>query len=155
MNAMNAMNEARPAPKLPEDHLDHLKRYLATDGSDGHLRPMGQGGGTVTTLILTTTGRKSGARYLNPLIYGKSGNAYVVVASNHGRPANPGWYLNLSVNPLVGVQVLADKFNAKARTAAGEEREMLWNLMTELFPSYPKMATRTEREIPVVVLERL
>ena len=149
------MKEARPAPKLPDDHLDHLTRYLATDGADGHLRPMGGGSGTVTTLILTTTGRKSGARYLNPLIYGKSGDAYVIVASNHGRPANPGWYLNLSANPLVGVQVLADKFNAKARSAAGEEREMLWKLMTELFPSYPNLARMTGREIPVVVLQRL
>jgi proline iminopeptidase len=73
----------------------------------------------------------------------------------HGAPEQPAWYLNLEANPEVGVQVKADKFRARARTAEGEERERLWKAMNEIWPHYDEYQTKTTRQIPVVVLDRI
>ncbi len=127
---------------------EHVKRYVETDGEEGH-----EWQGT-TTLILTTTGRRSGEERSTPLIYGQHGDAYVVVASKGGAPEHPAWYLNLSEHPDVTVQVKADRFQAKARTATAEERPELWELMAERWPAYNDYKQKTDREIPVVVLER-
>jgi deazaflavin-dependent oxidoreductase (nitroreductase family) len=130
---------------------DHLARYLATDGRDGYLWDATSAGakGLVPTLLLTTVGRKSGKRLTMPLIFGQSGEDFVVVASKGGAPQHPAWYLNLRDNPDVEVQVKADKFAARANTA---ERARLWPMMVELFAPYEQYQARTEREIPVVVL---
>jgi len=106
-------------------------------------------------LLLTTTGRKTGNRTTTPLIYENNGDAYIVVASQGGAPKHPGWYRNLSNDPNVQVQVKDDVFAARARTAAGEERERLWKLAAQQWPDYDTYQTRTERQIPVVVLERV
>jgi deazaflavin-dependent oxidoreductase (nitroreductase family) len=127
---------------------EHVDRYRATDGEEGH-----DWRGTVT-LLLTTTGRHSGERRTTPLIYQSDGDRYVVVASQGGAPRHPGWYHNLSADPNVEVQVKGDRFNATASTAEGEERERLWKLMTATWPAYDEYQTRTDREIPVVVLTR-
>src|SRR5271170_6799107 len=97
---------------LPDWIKDHRARYIATDGEDGYLwdASLGGGKGLVPTLLLATTGRKSGKVLTLPLIFGRSGSDYVVVASKGGAPAHPAWYLNLEANPLVQVQVKADKF---------------------------------------------
>ncbi|MEJ2133126.1 MAG: nitroreductase family deazaflavin-dependent oxidoreductase [Gammaproteobacteria bacterium] len=134
--------------ELPDWIADHMRRYLETDGEDGH---MWRG---VPTLLLTTTGRRSGSSRMLPLIYGEEGDACVVVASKGGHENNPLWYENLKTNPEVQVQVAADKFTAQARTATGEERARLWKKMTEIWPAYDEYQARTKREIPVVVLER-
>jgi deazaflavin-dependent oxidoreductase (nitroreductase family) len=89
-----------------------------------------------------------------PLIFGKSGNDYVVVASKGGAPAHPAWYLNLEADPAVRVQVKADKFAARARTATGAERATLWSKMVGIYAPYQLYQTKTDRQIPVVVLER-
>ena len=102
----------------------------------------------------TTTGRKTGRPTTTPLIYEQAGDDYVVVASKGGAPAHPGWYRNLAKNPRVEVQVKGDVFPAQARTATGEERERLWKLASQQWPDYDAYQTRTDREIPVVVLER-
>jgi proline iminopeptidase len=68
---------------------------------------------------------------------------------------HPGWYRNLVKHPEVGVQILGDRFRARARTADDEERARLWTVMTAIWPAYDEYETRTERKIPVVVLERL
>jgi deazaflavin-dependent oxidoreductase (nitroreductase family) len=128
---------------------DHLKRYLATNGEDGH-----EWRG-ITTLALTTLGRRSGKPRRTMLIYGKDGDRYVVVASKGGAPEHPLWYENLTAHPEVVVQVLADRFHARARTAEGEERARLWKLMAGIFPNYDEYQQKTSREIPVVVLERI
>ncbi len=107
-----------------------------------------------TVLLLTTTGRRSGEARTTPLIYRRHGDDYVVVASKGGAPQHPGWYLNLSADANVTVQVRGDRFNAKARTASAQERPELWRLMTESWPPYDEYQTKTDREIPVVVLER-
>ncbi len=134
------------------EHLfgaEHVRRYLETNGEVGYLWRRG-----APILILTTTGRKSGKPHLRPLIFGEDDGRYVVVASQGGRPAHPHWYLNLAANPDVHVQIKGDRFPARARTAEGDERERLWRLMNEIWPPYEEYQQKTERRIPVVVLER-
>jgi deazaflavin-dependent oxidoreductase (nitroreductase family) len=128
---------------------EHVDRYEATGGEEGH-----DWRGT-TTLILTTKGRKSGEPRKNPLIYQEHEGDYLIVASKGGWPQPPAWYLNLEANPEVGVQIKGDVFRARARTAEGEERERLWKMMNEIWPHYDEYQTKTTREIPVVVLERM
>ncbi|WP_326823780.1 nitroreductase family deazaflavin-dependent oxidoreductase [Streptosporangium sp. NBC_01756] len=128
---------------------EHVDRYRATDGAEGH-----EWQGT-TALILTTTGRKSGEQHDTPLIYQRHGDDYLVVASKGGADAPPSWYLNLQSNPEVEVQVLGDRFTARARTATAEEKPELWPIMAAAWPAYDEYQTKTDREIPVVVLERV
>ncbi|WP_116946994.1 nitroreductase/quinone reductase family protein [Jiangella endophytica] len=129
---------------------EHVRRYLATDGRDGYLE------GGVPNLVLTVTGRTSGRRFRTGLFYGTDGDRYVLVASGSafGTATPPSWYRNLVVNPLVEVQIRGERFTATARTAAGAERERLWDLMTGLAPEFHAYAARSPRTIPVVVLER-
>ncbi|MEV5409968.1 nitroreductase family deazaflavin-dependent oxidoreductase [Thermopolyspora sp. NPDC052614] len=128
---------------------EHIRRYQETDGREGHDWRRG-----TTTLLLTTTGRKTGKSHITPLIYRPHGDAYVVVASKGGDPRHPEWYLNLQANPHVKVQVLGDKFEAEARTATPQERAELWPYMAEVWPDYDEYQKKTDREIPVVILER-
>ncbi|HEX3607899.1 MAG TPA: nitroreductase family deazaflavin-dependent oxidoreductase [Candidatus Dormibacteraeota bacterium] len=127
---------------------DHVNRYIETDGEDGH-----DWQGT-NTLILTTRGRQSGTERRNPLIYGRRGDDYLVVASKGGAPTPPAWYLNLEADPDVEVQVRGDRFHARARTATAEEKAALWPIMAREWPAYDEYQKKTEREIPVVILER-
>jgi deazaflavin-dependent oxidoreductase (nitroreductase family) len=127
---------------------EHVERYRATDGAEGH-----DWQGT-QTLLLTTTGRRSGEPRTTPLIYGPDGSSFVVVASKGGSDEPPAWYLNLAADPDVEVQVKGDRFKARARTASAEEKPRLWRMMTAEWPSYDEYQQKTEREIPVVVLER-
>lgn len=135
-------------PNLPDWIKDHLRRYIDSDGEDGHLW------NGVPTLLLTTKGRKSGEWQTLPLIYGKDGRACVLVASKGGHAQHPAWYLNLTAEPEVRLQVGADKFTARARTATGAERSRLWAEMRKIWPAYDDYQKATTREIPVVVLER-
>jgi deazaflavin-dependent oxidoreductase (nitroreductase family) len=130
-----------------ESVAEHTQRYLDTGGEDGHEWRPG-----VPTLLLTTTGRRSGAKRRTALIYGRDNTDYVVVASKGGAPEHPAWYLNLEANPQVELQVFDTVLPAVARTAIGEERERLWALMRQTWPAYDEYQTRTDREIPVVVL---
>jgi deazaflavin-dependent oxidoreductase (nitroreductase family) len=127
---------------------EHVKRYIATDGAEGH----DWRGASV--LILTTTGRRTGRSRSTPLIYGRHGADYLVVASKGGAAVNPGWYLNLSENPEVMVQIWGERFTARARTATSTEKQVLWEQMTSDWPAYEEHQRNTTREIPVVVLER-
>jgi deazaflavin-dependent oxidoreductase (nitroreductase family) len=140
---------AEREPQLPAWIAEHLKKYLATNGADGHVW------NGVHTLLLTTTGRKSGEARTLPLIYGQDGVRYVIVASRGGAPDHPGWYKNLVAQPEVQLQVAADRFAARASTATGTERARLWQAMTKIWPAYDEYQKKTSREIPVVTLERL
>ena len=128
---------------------EHVERYEATDGEEGH----DWEGSTV--LILTTTGRRSGQERKNPLIYQQHEGDYLIVGSKGGWDHPPAWFLNLEANPEVGVQVKGDRFRARARTATAEEKPELWKKMTATWPQYDEYQASTEREIPLVVLERL
>jgi len=127
----------------------HVEAYLETDGEVGHDWRNG-----TATLILTTKGRKSGEERLNALIYGMAGDNPMIVASKGGNPQHPAWYLNLRENPNVQVQIRGDKFDAVARDATPEERPELWKQMAQEWPDYDNYQQRTDREIPVVILER-
>jgi len=126
----------------------HIREYVETDGEKGH-RWRG-----VTTLLLTTRGRKTGKLRRTALIYGRDGERYLVVASQGGADWNPNWYLNLAQTPEVELQVGADTFPAKARTANPEEKPELWRIMTSIWPDYDVYQARCARDIPVVILER-
>ncbi|GII32263.1 nitroreductase family deazaflavin-dependent oxidoreductase [Planotetraspora mira] len=128
---------------------EHVKRYVETDGEEGH-----DWRGT-TVAILTTTGRKSGEKRSTPLIYQPYGDAYLLVASQGGAPDHPLWYKNLSADPEVELQIKGDRFKARARTATPEERPDMWRTMTATWPDYDVYTTKTTREIPVVVIERV
>jgi deazaflavin-dependent oxidoreductase (nitroreductase family) len=143
------MSEAQPLrPGTPGWQQDHRRRYEATNGEDGHI----WNGAPI--LLLTTTGRKSGTKYTTPLIYGRDGANYLIVGSVAGSEKHAQWYRNLVANPEIEVQVLADKFKAKARTALAEEKPALWKTMTAVWPAYDDYQKRTQRDIPVVVIER-
>ena len=119
------MTEAKLAPNLPDWMVEHANRYLASGGTEGHVYKInvpGRGEITAPALLLTTTGRKSGEKFIFPLFYGTDGDSYIVVASKGGAPEHPGWYRNILANPDVEVQVGTKKLKARARTATGEER---------------------------------
>ena len=140
------MTEYTP-PDLTLVGDEHVRRYRETDGEVGHIW------NGVPTLVLTTTGRKSGEQRSSAMIYGKDGDSYVVIASQGGLPTHPNWYHNLAADPHVHVQAGGTKTAAVARTAQGAERDRLWALMTGIWPNFDTYQTRTDRVIPVVVLE--
>ena len=127
---------------------EHVKAYIDTDGERGH-----DWKGT-QCLLLTTTGRKSGQPRVMPLIYAEDDGRLVVVASKGGAPEHPAWYLNLSSDSEVEVQVKGNRFPAIARDAEGDERERLWKRMTQEWPDYDAYQGKTDRQIPIVILER-
>ncbi|MFD8497631.1 nitroreductase family deazaflavin-dependent oxidoreductase [Amycolatopsis sp. NPDC059657] len=129
---------------------EHVRRYEETDGKEGH-----DWNGGVPTLVLTTKGRKTGQERKFALIYQEVDGNPVIVASKGGAPNHPGWYLNLLADPEAKVQIWGDKFTARARTTEGEERAKLWPIMAKVWPDYDNYQSKTDREIPVVVLERV
>lgn len=126
---------------------EHIEDYVTSDGQKGHhWRGM-------TTLLLTTRGRKSGLLRRTALIYGRDGDNYLIVASNGGSAEHPLWYLNLAADPRVELQVGPDRFAARARTATPEEKARLWPVMAAIFPTYDRYEKKTRRDIPLVILE--
>ncbi len=128
---------------------EHVRRYRETDGEEGHDWRRG-----APTLLLTTTGRRSGTQHTTPLIYQQDGDRYLVVASKGGADTPPDWYHNIEQDPEVEVQVWGDRFTARARTASEDEKDRLWPVMTAVWPDYDAYQRRTERAIPLVILER-
>jgi deazaflavin-dependent oxidoreductase (nitroreductase family) len=128
----------------------HVQRYIETDGEEGYDWRNG-----TKILLLFTKGRKSGEERANALIFEPDGDDYLIVASKGGTDAPPGWYLNLVADPEVEVQVKGDRFKGHARTATDDEKPRMWEKMTEAWPDYDDYQKKTERQIPVVVLERL
>ncbi len=125
----------------------HRSLYRASGGRIGGKR------GTVPILLLTTTGRVTGKRRTVPLQYLAGEQMLVVVASNGGRPRHPGWFFNLRAEPRVEVQIGREHTVMHARQATEEERERLWPKVVELSSGYDDYQRRTEREIPLVILE--
>jgi deazaflavin-dependent oxidoreductase (nitroreductase family) len=126
---------------------EHVERYEATDGREGHDWQGSQ------ALILTTTGRKSGEERKTPLIYGRDGERYLIVASMGGAPKPPAWYLNLEANPAATIQVWGERIAVRAEDADAEQKPRLWKTMTDVWPAYDEYQAKTERPIPVVILE--
>ncbi|MDT3442845.1 MULTISPECIES: nitroreductase family deazaflavin-dependent oxidoreductase [unclassified Pseudofrankia] len=135
--------------QLPDRTLlgeEHVRRYQETDGEVGYLW------NAVPTLLLTTVGRRTGEARTTPLIFGRDGDDYLVIASTGGSPRHPAWYLNLAANPQAEIQVRADHLAVTARTATEQEKPRLWAIMTDQWPNYNVYQRRTERVIPLVVL---
>ena len=133
---------------------EHIELYR-TDPEKAHMwdsTAVG-GPGILPTLLLTTKGRKSGEPRALPLIYGTVEGSYVVIASKGGMSTHPLWYLNLEARPECELRVGAKQVSARARVAAGEERELLWKQLAEIYPPYLDYQKATERTIPVVVLD--
>jgi deazaflavin-dependent oxidoreductase (nitroreductase family) len=127
---------------------EHVARYLETGGEDGfHWR-----NGT-TILILFTKGRKTGQERSHALIFREYQGKYLVVASKGGAPQPPAWFVNLTADPHVEVQIKGERFKATARVATPAEKPARWATMVAAWPDYDAYQTRTDREIPVVVLE--
>ena len=127
----------------------HPHVYRATRGLIG--RRIGLG---MPVLVLDTIGRKTGARRTSAVAYLPDGERYVMIASNQGHTAHPAWLHNLRANPDATIQVGRRKLNVRAREAEGEERDRLWQKMTEVYPGFDLYDERAAgRRIPVVVLE--
>lgn len=149
---MNA-SSSRPGA-VPDWIVNHLRVY-AESPAKGHLWDATAAGGRADTptLLLTTTGRKSGRQITMPLIYGRDGDRFIIVGSKGGAPGHPAWYLNLQAQPQAHIQVAEKHYDVRARSAEGEERSRLWSLMEDLYPPYDSYQKRTDRVIPVIVLE--
>jgi deazaflavin-dependent oxidoreductase (nitroreductase family) len=140
----------KETPAEAAGFLAHLKAYRE-DPQKGHdWNPYGK---QVTALLLTVTGKATGKPRTRPLIYRKVGDNYILVASKGGAPDHPFWYKNLLADPRAEIQVIHDHIKVRARTAEGAERAALWAQMVDLLPQYAEYQARTDRELPVIVLE--
>ena len=136
------------APSTSDWARKQAELFESTNGAEGGTlmgRPI---------ILLTTLGAKSGKIRKTPLMRVEHAGEYLVVASKGGADTQPGWYLNLQADPEVGVQIRDDRFTARARTATEDERPELWRIMTAAWPAYDEYQEKTDRQIPVVVLER-
>jgi deazaflavin-dependent oxidoreductase (nitroreductase family) len=125
---------------------EHVRRYRESDGQIGY-----EWNGA-PTLLLTTTGRRSGEARTTPLIFGRDGDEYLIVGSVGGSPKHPAWYLNLLADPRATVQVKGEHIAVRTRTASPDEKPRLWAIMQDVWPNYDVYQSRTERDIPLVVL---
>ena len=149
------MIDAKMPDNLPQWMKDHVDRYLKSGGKDGHMYTTNfpnQPQRTVPSLLLVTTGRKTGNKHLFPLFYGDAGKGYFIVASKGGAPDHPGWYKNLLAHPEVKIQVRDQVIPVRARTATAAEKKRLWPIMTVQWSEYDTYQAGTKRDIPVVVL---
>ena len=137
------------------DWIDaHRQEYLE-DGEKGHMwdSTVVGGPGPIPTLLLFSTGRKSGKTSIMPLIYGKVDEGYVIIASKGGAPAHPDWYFNITDDPKVKLKVANQQFEATAETVTDERRAAMWNALAEIWPMYNEYQAKTDRQIPVVLLK--
>lgn len=139
--------QSTPGTDLSLKGEEHVRVYRETNGETGYIW------NGVTTLLLTFTGRKSGQKRTIAIIYTQVGDAPVIIASKGGWPEHPQWYLNLLENPDCEVQIKDRVFKARARTAQSPEREAIWAECVKNWPNYDIYQSRTERLIPVVVLD--
>ena len=150
------MTEAKLAPEpsgLDGGACQPLHRERRNRRAYAQADPGGPAGHDRTVIAADDDRPQVGEKFIFPLYYGKAGDSYIVVASKGGAPQHPGWYRNLLADPEVDVQVGTAKMKARARTATGEERARLWQEALKFWPPYADYQKKTEREIPVVVLD--
>jgi deazaflavin-dependent oxidoreductase (nitroreductase family) len=126
----------------------HAAVYRATNGLIGHRFP-----GFAPMLLVDHVGAKSGTRRTSPLVYAEDGENVILVASKGGYPKNPAWFHNLMANPDTSVQIGSSRRRVHARVADPDERKRLWPKVVEVYSGYDDYQRRTEREIPLVILE--
>jgi deazaflavin-dependent oxidoreductase (nitroreductase family) len=108
----------------------------------------------VPLLLLSTTGRKTGRTWTNPLMYQPDGDRFIIIASNGGRPRHPAWWLNLRSNPEATIQIGPEVIPVTATATTGADRERLWSVMTKVYAGYDNYTKKTTRKIPVILLTR-
>lgn len=140
------MTEQYQQPDLSLIGDEHVAAYRDSDGEVGYWW------NGVPTLLLTSTGRRTGQPRTSALIFGRNEDDYLLVASMGGAPKHPQWYLNLVAEPHAEIQVQAQQIAVVARTASPEEKPDLWAIMRGLWPNYDAYQERTERDIPLVIL---
>ncbi len=126
----------------------HAVVYRATHGLIGHRFP-----GFPPMLLLDHVGARSGVRRTSPLVYARDGEDLILVASKGGYPKNPAWFHNLKANPDTSIQIGSSRRQVHARVADPEERKRLWPVVVAVYGGYEDYRRRTEREIPLVILE--
>jgi F420H(2)-dependent quinone reductase len=126
----------------------HAKVYRATHGLIGYKVP-----GAPVCLLLDHVGAKSGTRRTSPLVFARDGKNVILIASKGGYPKSPGWYHNLMANPDTRIQIGSKRMNVHAHEATPEEYDRLWKLAVKVYGGYEDYRRRTERQIPLVVLE--
>lgn len=141
---MSEPNYTQPDLLLLGD--DHVRAYRESGGEVGYLW------NGVPTLLLTATGRRTGRKLTSPLIFARDGDDYLIVASMGGAPRHPNWFLNLQAKPEAEIQVKAETLPVVARAASATEKPRLWKIVTDVWPNYDVYQSRTDRDIPVVVL---
>jgi F420H(2)-dependent quinone reductase len=127
----------------------HTLVYRATRGLVGHHVP-----GAPPMLLLDHVGAKSGTKRTSPLLYVQDGDDVAIIASKGGNPRHPAWFHNLKANPDTTVQIGTERRNVHARVANDAEREKLWKKAVAAYSGYKGYQARTDRKIPVVILER-
>jgi deazaflavin-dependent oxidoreductase (nitroreductase family) len=128
---------------------DQVEEYESSGGTRGTtLRG-------VPVVVITSVGASSGKLRKNPVMRVEHDGVYAAVASKGGAPEHPAWYRNLVEHPLVELQDGPDKADYRAREVSGEERERWWERAVEVWPDYAEYQTKTDRQIPVLVLERV
>jgi deazaflavin-dependent oxidoreductase (nitroreductase family) len=138
----------RSWPVLRRLMAGHAAVYRATNGLIGHRFP-----GSPPMLLLDHLGAKSGRRRTSPLVYAEDGENVVLIASKGGHPRNPAWFHNLMANPDTSIQVGSSRRQVHARVADRQERKRLWPKVVEVYGGYQDYQRRTDREIPLVILE--
>jgi F420H(2)-dependent quinone reductase len=138
----------RSWPLLRRAMGGHTAIYRLSGGLIGHRFP-----GSPPMLLLDHVGARSGTRRTSPLVYARDGANVILVASKGGYPKNPAWLHNLMANPDTTIQIGRERSDVRARVATAEERGRLWPLVVGVYGGYEDYQRRTEREIPLVVLE--
>jgi deazaflavin-dependent oxidoreductase (nitroreductase family) len=126
----------------------HAAVYRATNGLIGHRFP-----GSPPVLLVDHVGARSGKRRTSPLVYAEDGENVILIASKGGYPKNPAWFHNLVAHPDTSIQIGSRRRDVRARVADHEEHERLWPKVVEVYSGYDDYQRRTEREIPLVILE--
>jgi deazaflavin-dependent oxidoreductase (nitroreductase family) len=126
----------------------HAKIYRATNGLIGYRVP-----GAPPMLLLDHVGAKSATRRTTPLVFARDGQNVILIASKGGYPKNPAWFHNLVANPDTTIQIGSKRTSVHARVATPEEYDRLWKRAVEVYGGYEDYRRRTDRQIPLVVLE--
>src|ERR1700737_2937591 len=135
-------------PLLNRVMKGHVAVYRASGGLIGHRFPF-----SPPMLLLDHVGAKSGTKRTSPLVYVDDGDNLVLVASKGGHPKHPAWFHNLRANPDTSVQVGTRRMPVRARVADSQERARLWPKAVKTYAGYRGYQERTDREIPLVILE--
>jgi deazaflavin-dependent oxidoreductase (nitroreductase family) len=136
---------------------EHRDLYLASGGTKGHIMDITGADGYPfgTHCMIRYQGRKSGRTMINALCYGVTAGEVVICASKGGAPDSPQWYHNILASEAIDFQIATQAFRATWREPAGAEREKVWAMMVDCFPFYATYQTRTDRQIPLVMLKSI